>query len=125
MDVGTPEAPSLDLSKAAKLRDVAFNYLRSDIQWVTAMIKTIKSKNLQQIAIFSYIYTPLSTQIKEAVHREWQDLDHLLVQLWTSHSVRLKIMYWMWEGQDEARGFAQRLLPELTRRGAIDVAECG
>ena len=124
MDVGTPEAPSLDLSKATKLRDVAFNYLRSDIQWVTAMIKTIRSKNLQQIAIFSYERTPLSAQIKEAIHREWQDLDHLLVQLWTSHSVRLKIVYWRGEGQDEARGFAQRLLPELTRRGAIDVAGC-
>ena len=89
------------------------------------MIKTIKSKNLQQIAIFSYERTPLSAQIKEAVDREWQDLDHLLVQLWTSHSVRLKIMYRREEGEDEARGLAQRLLPELTRRGVIDVAECG
>ena len=61
MDVGTSEAPSLDLSKATKLKDVVFNYRRSDIQWVTAMIKTIESKNLQQIVIFSYTRAPLSS----------------------------------------------------------------
>ena len=125
MNVDTPEAPPLDLSKATKLKGVVFNYPRSDIQWITTAIKTIKSKNLQQIAIFSYTRSPLSAQIKEAVHQEWQELDHLLVQLWTSYSVRLKIMYRREEGEDKARGLAQRLLPELTRRGIIEVAGCG
>ena len=123
MNVGTSETPPLDLSKAIKLKGVVFNYHRSNIQWITTAIKTIKSKNLQQITIFSYTRTPLSAQIKEAVHQEWQDLDHLLVQLWTSHSVRLKIMYRREEGENEARGLVQRLLPELTKR-AIDLAGC-
>ena len=113
--------PSLDLSKATKLKDVLFCYGRN-IQWVTTAIKTIKSKNLQQIAISSNTYTPPSGQIREAVRQEWQDLDHLLVQLWTSHSIRPKIMYQREKGKEEARGFAQRLLPELTRRGVTDVA---
>ena len=122
MNIDTPEAPSLDLSKATKLKDVLFSY-RRNIQWVVTTIKTIKSKNLQQIVISSNKCIPLSGQITEAVHQEWQDLDHLLVQLWTSHSVRPKIMYRREKGEDEARGFAQRLLPELTRRGIIDVVE--
>ena len=86
-------------------------------------IKTIKSKNLQQITIFSYTRTSLSGQIRDAVLQGWQGLDHLLVQLWTSHSVRLKIMYRRDEGEDEARGLAQTLLPEFTRRGVIDMAK--
>ena len=115
--------PSLDLSKATKLKEVVFNYYRN-IQWITTAIKTIESKNLQQIAIFSYASTPISFQIKEAVRQEWQDLDHQLVQLWTSHSIRPKIMYRRGQGgADEARGLVQRLLPELTRRGAVDVVE--
>ena len=125
MDVGRPEVPSLDLSKVTKLKDVAFNCGGSGIQWTTMTIKTIKSKSLQQITIFSYTRTSLSGQIRDAVLQGWQGLDHLLVQLWTSHSVRLKIMYRREEGEDKARGLAQRLLPELTRRGIIEVAGCG
>ena len=122
MNVDTPGAPSLDFSKATKLKHVELNYSRS-IQWITMAIKTIESKNLQQITVFSYGGT-ISFQIKEAVPQEWQDLDHLLVQFWTSHSIRPKIMYRRNQGgEDEARGFVQRLLPELTRRGVVDVVE--
>ena len=117
-----PGAPSLDLSRATKLKDVEFNYCRN-IQWITTTIKTIESKNFQQITI-SYGNTPISFKIKEAVLQEWQDLDHLLVRLWTSRLIRPKIVYRREEGgEDEASGLVQRLLPELTRRGAIDVVE--
>ena len=122
VDMDMSRAPSLDLSKATKLKDVVFDNIRSEIQWVTTTIKTIKSKDLQQIGIISYAYIPMSSPVRREILQKWQDLDHLLVQLWTSHSVRPKIMYQGKHGADDARGVTQRLLPELTRRGIIDVA---
>ena len=121
MNVGTPEIPSLDLSKAIKLKDVLFHY-HMNIQWVTAAIKTIKSKNLRQITILSNTRIPISGQVREAVRQEWQDLDHVLVQLWISHSVRPVLMYQGEPEADNSRAIAQNLLPELTRRGIINVS---
>ena len=59
----------------------------------------------------------------ESIHQGWLDLDRLLVQFWTSRSLRLKLMYeWIETGKDlnEAVGL---VLPELTRRGIIDVVK--
>ena len=121
-----PETPSFDLSKAIKLKDVVFNYRRSSIQWVTTTIKTIKSKNLQQIVIFSDTWNAILGQVREAaVRQEWQDLDYLLLNLWTSHSVRPVLMYRREHGADNARGAAQMLLPDMTRRGIIYVDSYG
>jgi len=114
------EAPSLDLSKAVKLKDVAFRcgWLT---QWVTTIVKTAKSENLQQITIVSFAATV--TQIEETVYQQWQDLDHLLVQLWTSRSIRPRVVYKRTGGGDGMRDAASRLLPELTRRGFVDMIE--
>jgi len=57
----------------------------------------------------------------ETAHQEWQDLDRLLV--WTSHSVYLRVVYVAGEEGEEFRDKVPILLPELTRRGLIDLVE--
>ena len=111
---------SLDLSKATKLKDMVFFCGRS-IQWITTTVKTAKSENLQQITIT--LYPTILTEMGETVYREWQDLDHLLVQLWTSRSIRPRVTYKRSKGEDDTRDLVSRLLPELTKRGVVDVDE--
>ena len=54
------------------------------------------------------------------------DVDRLLVQFWDSRSIRSKFMYLPMAGNEkvEIRDRAGRLLPELTKRGIIDLVEC-
>jgi hypothetical protein len=83
-------------------------------------LKTVQSKNLQQITIHSRV--TFANQIGETDHQAWQDLDRQLVQFWTSHSIHPKFTY---EGMrvDGLRAFAPSLLPELTGRGLVDLIE--
>jgi len=85
------------------------------------MVKTAKSENLQKITVISFALT--ATYIEEAVCREWQDLDHLLLQLWTSRSIRPKVVCKRGRREDGTRDVASRLLPELTKRGVVEVVE--
>ena len=59
----------------------------------------------------------------KAVPREWEDLDRLLVQFLDSHSIRTKFAYGGGVGEGFLRCDMQRVLPELTRRGHIDLVE--
>ena len=63
--------------------------------------------------------------IGDPIYREWLELDHLLVQLWESHSIRPKVTYialsYMHEGR--ARSCMESLLPEVTTRGIVDLVE--
>ena len=121
VNTGTSGAPSLDLSKATKLRDVEFRCGKPDIRWITMALQTIESRSLQQITID--LYTPSVRQIGETVSQEWLDLDRLLVQFSTSHSIRPKITNGKCEGGTNLATIVPVLLPELTRRGVVDVAE--
>ena len=112
----------LDLSKAPKLKCITFLGRRSNIYWVVAALRTVESKNLQQITIRLHTAT-LRNSIEETDCQEWQDLDQLLVQFWTSHSIRPQLVYSPNSGGREARDRAPRLLPELTRRGLVDLVE--
>ena len=91
----------------------------SSVQWITEILQTVKSKNVQHIQIS--IYT--DDEISEAIRQEWQDLDRLLVHFWTSYLVRPRVVYLLREGEKDMRDHAQSLLPELTRRGLIDLIE--
>ena len=119
MSVDAPRMPSLDLSKATELTHVVFRCGRST-QWVTATVKTAKSENLQQITVSSFAVG--LAQIEGAVYREWEDLDRLLVQLWTSRSIRPRVRYKRGKGEDD-KDLASKLLPELTKRGVVDMVE--
>ena len=77
-------------------------------------LQTAQSINLERITIR---WSPaFGTSIAE---QEWQDLDRVLLQFWTSHSIRPEIGY---DGGN-FRELAPRLLPELTSRGIVDLVE--
>jgi len=109
----------LDLSKATKLKYLKFLWTRSSVQWIATTLQTVKSKNLQRIIICQAIALP--EEIEEAVYREWQDLDRLLVQFWASHLIRPRVTYVVGKGGKDLRDHVPSLLPELTRRGLVDL----
>ena len=119
MSIDVSMMPSLDLSKATNLTHVVFRCGRST-QWVTATIKTAKSKNLRRITVNSFA-TNMSS-IEGAVYREWEDLDHLLDQLWTSRSIRPRVIYRRGTGEGDG-DLASRSLSKLTKRGFVDMVE--
>ena len=114
------DIPSLDFSKLTRLKEVTLASGPS-VQWITTTLQTVKSTKLEQITIHSPI--AFMSTIAESDYREWGDLDRLLLQFWTSRSIRLK--FGCKNGKD-GRDFsdtAPRLLPELTSRGTIDLVE--
>ena len=105
----------LDLSKLTRLKVI---WMRGpNVRWITMALQTAKSTNLQQIAI--HFPSVLRAEAEERFHQDWQDLDGLLLQFWTSHSIRPRI-----EHIGKEAGFALRLLPELTSRGIVDLVKC-
>jgi len=122
-----PSPPHLDLytvalfnlSTAKKLKHLVFRCARAQVQWITTTLQTVKSEDLQQITLWPGADV-FVRKIGEPVRQQWQDLDHLLVQLWASHSIRLEIL---WMRREDVREYAPSLLPELIRSGLIDLAE--
>ena len=86
-------------------------------------LRSIQSKNLQQITATIHPIGGFGSPIEDTVRQEWQDLDHLLVEFWTSRSIRPKFRYDAGRGENGFRGLAPSLLPELTRRGLVDLVE--
>ena len=107
----------VDLSKLTKLKDVAFGC--PDIQRITMTLQTAESVNLEQINIYSP--ADFGEPTEESAYRGWQDLDRLLLQFWTSRSIRPKIRYRQGNGGSDLRDVAPRLLPELTSRRIVDL----
>ena len=114
--------PSFDFSKITKLKNVVL-YCNGSTRWITTTIQTINLRSLQQITIDSR--HPIPTEIEELNYQEWQELDRLLAQLWTSYSIRPRVAFGGKEEVDDVRAIASRLLPELTRRGVVDVVKYG
>jgi hypothetical protein len=121
VDADVPEIPPLDLSKATKLKDVQFRCGTPEIQWITMALGSIESKNLQQI--FIHFYPIFTIYIGEMAYQDWGDLDRVLVQFWTSHSIRPKIKYDAGREWNNLNSLAPSLLPELTRRQVVDLLE--
>ena len=80
-------------------------------------LQSLKSENLQRITLRPYraAFGP--------DFLEWQDLDHLLVQLQTSLPIRPKVVCEVEVGEWETMDHVRRLLPGLARRGLVDVVE--
>lgn len=121
MDVDTSGTPPLDLSKATKLRDISLRCNGPNVQPFAMALQTVQSKHLQQITIqpcgaFAY-------PVEETVLQKLQNLDRTLVQFWNSHRIRPKIMFVAGKGENDLRGLAPSLLPELMRRGVVDLVE--
>lgn len=106
--------PPLDLSGVTRLKSVEFRFGNPRVQWIATSLQTARPETLREITIFSYATFNV---IQQAEHIEWQELDHLLVRLWTTYSILPKIRYERkGEGSDLA-AFASRLLPGLTKAG--------
>jgi hypothetical protein len=123
-----------------KLKEVAF-VCQQHCQWVTTILRTIASNhgngNVRQISLrASNILgamdprdrvdpTNLRNAIGETIHKEWLELDRLLVHLWESRSIQLRVMYnipvWIY-GQG-ARICMESLFPEVTMRGVVELVE--
>jgi len=95
--------------------------MRSTVQWITVALQTVESQNLQSITICPDRNVP--EMVGEATRREWRDLDRLLVRFWASHSIRPQVMYVAGRRGQDLGSNAPSLLPELTRRGLIDLVE--
>ena len=125
-----PVGPAvLDLSKATKLQDMTFRSTSLNIGWITAAVQTTvpEHRELRKILIrVPYSLTCFDVDImkESAVYREWLDLDRLLVQLWESNSTPPRVICTTWSGQSKGMiGFTDCLLPELTKRGTVDLCE--
>jgi hypothetical protein len=112
----------LDLSNATKLEDMKFWWIGSNIRWIIATLKTANVRSLRQVTIHTVVDV---SDPSETVRREWQDLDCLLVELWTTRSVRPKITPVIYAGgwENDPGEFVASLLPALASRGAIDAVE--
>ena len=111
--------PPFDLSKATKLKELVFllDKYTPDVRWISTTLRTVKPQNLRQIEIHSRV--PFVDPIEETVLQRWRDLDRLLVQLWTSHSIRPSVTFLNLNGRD----VTSKLLPELTTEGIFVVIE--
>jgi len=118
-DLGIPRIALFDLSDATKLQHLTFSGTRtgSTVRWITTTLKTIKSKNIQSIVIKPT--DDLLESVSEGIRQEWHDLDRLLVQLCITHSIRPRVIC---EVRNEGK-VGPGLLPELTKRGMVDLIE--
>ena len=112
---GPKKHPPLDLSKTAKLINVELWSDTPDIQWITESLRSVEFKNLRQVEITIDPLASLVNPVLEMFLRDLVDLDRLLVELWTSHSVVLKVICREVDGRS--------LLPEITDRQGVHVPE--
>ena len=113
---------SLDLSKATGLSDLVFRCAVPNVRSAVTALRTVKSKNLQQITIRLYPAN-LRDWTEGEDHPELQDLDRTLVQFWILHSICPRFLYGL-EGEEmDTMAHVSLLFPELTRRGLVDVVE--
>jgi hypothetical protein len=112
LDPGPFKTPSpFDLTRATKLKDLEIQSNTPNAHWVTATIQSAKPTNLRRIGILSDMSFDPN---KGIAHQGWRDLDRLLVQLWTSHSIHLDIkLLNLGEDQEDV---TRSLLPEVTKR---------
>ena len=127
MFLGESGSTSIDLSKATKLKDVAFQPNSWNVWWVTTALRTI-TPNHQDLRHLS-IQTPQDPNLAgaaadpgqtvgETIDRQWSDLDLLLVQFWELRSIRPEVTY---PTGQRMRDFVGNLLPEITKRGIVDL----
>jgi len=124
------QEPSFNISKVTKLRDLVFRPGWETIEWITEAIRTItpEHRDLQQITV----YVPYSLSISnhdtntpqtlQATSMQWSDLDHLLVQLWESRSIRPRVGCSWSRGEGEhTDDCIAYLFPEITKRGIVEL----
>ena len=130
------ESTLVDLSRATRLKDVVFRVDLYDVEWITATLQTIPREHhdLQRISIHVPYYLALfdvgadiGRMIEGEIRGHWLGLDRLLVQLWESRSIRTKFLYVTLRETEQdiqdIRECIEGLLPEMMKRGVIDVGQ--
>ena len=121
--VGDSSTASIGLSKVTKLRHAVFLPTTLYVEWIALTLQTVTSehRDLRQISIHAP-YGPKTRArpgvtvrqvVGEQIYRLWLDLDHLLVQLWESRSIRSDAV----STSHHERRYIECLLPEITKRG--------
>lgn len=117
----------VDLSKAAKLREVAFWFGPGATAGITNTLRSIspEHRDLKKVSIYADLWCDRSPNgpidpkevVGEVIYKQWMDLDALLVQLWESQSIRTKLV-----GEKAGRAYRlfTSLLPQVTERGIIE-----
>ena len=110
--------PSIDLSKATKLKDITFRCGDLNVGRITTALQTIEPNTIEQVTIML-----IHGFFSQETNRAWRNLDSLLVQFWTSHSPRLRVVSEIARESkgEKGRDKAARLLPELTKRVNVDL----
>jgi len=114
-----------------KLRDAVFRPQSPAVTWAIAALQTItiEQRDLQHISIYApsrFTHIDPKANVRETIGGEiseqWLDLDRLLAQFWESRSIRPKVVCTTQErGNKNTRCCIGCLLPEVTKRGIIDL----
>jgi hypothetical protein len=114
---------------------VSFRCKELNPKWIVMALRTVtpNQRHLQQISLYAPRYLlprrpfhgdPAHGKdvVGESDYGQWLELDHLLVQLWESHSVRLQVSYYAVPGKegDVTANCMYSLFPEVTSRGIAD-----
>lgn len=127
-----PRAGSIDFSKATRLKEVEFNLTQIEVVWIAMALKTLTYKNRDLREILLHIFVESSPEdepdnvrepIGDEVHKQWVDLDQVLVQLWESNAIHTKVIYPTRREEEETREYIGTLLPEMVRRGIVEMMD--
>lgn len=118
-------ASEIDFSRATKLKGVAFQLEDlGDILTVMAL-KTLTSghRDLQDISIC----LPDEDSVNDGqrageIQSWWMDIDRFLVRLWELNAFRAWVIYRTGVEQ-EARELVEMLLPEMMKKGAVELVD--
>jgi hypothetical protein len=115
-----------------KLKDVTFTCWLFPA-WILATLRTITRDHteLRRITLAlrcsGGLDNPEDFKLADGgtVYPEWLELDRLLAQLSESHSIRVKVVYNLHtdENGSKERGRMKILLPEVMKRGVVDLVE--
>ena len=92
-------------------------------------LETITSKNqdLKQVSVRVSDAEVIDAGVnfgEAAVERslgQWLNLDRSLVRIWESHSIRPRVVWRT--GKQNVEEFTAQLMPEVTKRGVLDLVE--
>lgn len=122
----------IDLSRATKLKEVGFELNEPCAERVAATLDTItlKHEDFEQVSVyFPFLFLSDGTRpvdirraVGEEMHSQWVQLDRILVRLWESHSIRLKVICNVNEkGAKVALEGMKYLLREMAAKGKIEL----
>jgi len=106
---------SINLSKATKLRDMAF-VSDSDPKWIASALRTVTAdhQDVQQISVYTtdgLRNMDSDPSNRDTARTEWLELDSVFIKIWESHSVRPKVRYYLPSSMDGER--ARRSMESL------------